>query len=80
MLDDFMATLATNPNADRKQLMQAFPEFDNDEKLLDAAYDYRETRLQNPMADMQTINSKFPEFFGAQDVQGAKEIKPSASV
>ncbi len=63
VLDDFMATLATNPNADRKQLMQAFPEFGNDEKLLDAAYDYRETRLQNPMADMQTINSKFPEFF-----------------
>ena len=23
VLDDFMATLATNPNADRKQLMQA---------------------------------------------------------
>ena len=61
-----MATLATNPNADRKQLMQAFPEFGNDEKLLDAAYDYRETRLQNPMADMQTINSKFPEFFAPE--------------
>ena len=66
VLDDFMATLATNPNADRKQLMQAFPEFDNDDKLLDAAYDYRETRLQNPMADMQTINSKFPEFFAPE--------------
>lgn len=66
VLDDFMATLATNPNADRKQLMQVFPEFGNDEKLLDAAYDYRETRLQNPMADMQTINSKFPEFFAPE--------------
>lgn len=66
VLDDFMATLATNPNADRKQLMQAFPEFGNDERLLEAAYDYRETRLQNPMADMQTINSKFPEFFAPE--------------
>lgn len=79
VLDDFMATLATNPNVDRKQLMQAFPEFENNEELLNSAYDYRETRMQNPMADIHTVNQRFPEFFGEEDQVSQEQPENSAT-
>lgn len=78
VLEDFTATITKNPNVSRQKILEAFPEFNNDSALLDAAYDYAETRRMNPYEDIQTINSKFPEFFGGaveQPAQPAEQPK-----
>lgn len=76
VLEDFMATIAKNPNVDRQQLLKAFPEFNNDMKTLDAAFDYRATRLENPTLDIPTVNAKFPEFFGTQEPEQQQPQNP----
>lgn len=63
VLEDFMATMTANPNISPVKLLELFPEFNNDTKILNAAFDYREARLQNPYAEISTINSKFLDLF-----------------
>jgi len=74
VLNDFIQTVNDNPNATDEQLLGAFGEFNNDHKLLDAAFSYKATREANKY-DEATLNSKFPEFFSAPAAEATQEKK-----
>lgn len=62
-LDDFMATVNAHPEYSSEQMLEKFPEFNGNYKLLQSAYDYTDTYLSGKYKTMEELNSKFPEFF-----------------
>ena len=70
ILADFSATKEAKPNLTKEEWFSKFPEFNNDDKLLQAAYDYDATVKSGKYKDDQkTLQSKFPEFWGGQAKQ-----------
>ena len=65
VLNQFMADASTGQYTD-EQLMEAYPEFNNDPAMLDAAYSYMAT-VQAKKYDEQTLQKKFPEFFSSTE-------------
>jgi len=69
-LSDFSATITAKPNLTKEEIFQKFPEFNNDESLLQSAMDYHETSKSGKYKDITELNSKFPEFeFEIEDVK-----------
>tara|TARA_R110002167_G_scaffold331706_1_gene538403 strand:+ start:49049 stop:55918 length:6870 start_codon:yes stop_codon:yes gene_type:complete len=82
-LADFIVTTTSKPNLSSKELLKKFPEFNNDEKLLEAAYDYKTTVASKKYEDNEVLKSKFPEFFQVKKKDGSEPIsqeKPSDAV
>ncbi len=61
-LSDFAATIEAKPNLTPKELLQKFPEFNNDSNALQAAFDYHETSKSGKYKTAEELNAKFPEF------------------
>ena len=61
-LNDFSSTIEAKPNLTEKELLQKFPEFNNDSKVLQAAYDYNATSKSGKYKNVDELNGKFPEF------------------
>ena len=74
VLGDFIADIDTKQYTD-EEIFGAYPEFNNDKALLDAAYQYANTVKANKY-DEQTLQSKFPEFFDA--AQPTEQPQPAA--
>lgn len=64
VLSDFMADIESKQRTD-DEIFAAYPEFNNDKRLLDAAYQYANTVKANKY-DEKTLESKFPEFFSVE--------------
>lgn len=62
VLNDFIST-KRDKNYSNAELLQKFPEFDNNIKTLQSALDYYETYKSGKYGTVNEINSKFPEFF-----------------
>lgn len=62
VLNDFSATLDAKPNLTKDELLQKFPEFGNDDNLLQSAVDYHATSKSGKYKTLEELNSKFPEF------------------
>lgn len=60
-LDDFSATIAAKPNLSKAEIFKKFPEFNNDEGMLQAVMDYHATAMSGKYKDLETLNSRFPE-------------------
>ena len=63
ILSDFIATKEAKPNLTKEEWFERFPEFNNDEKLLQAAFDYDATVKSGKYFDENELRSKFPEFW-----------------
>lgn len=63
ILSDFIATKEAKPNLTKEEWFEKFPEFMNDEKLLQAAFDYDATIKSGKYSDENELRSKFPEFW-----------------
>lgn len=63
VLNDFVATKESKPNLTKEEWFEKFPEFMNDEKLLQAAFDYDATIKSGKYSDENELRSKFPEFW-----------------
>lgn len=63
ILSDFIATKEAKPNLTKEEWFEKFPEFNNDEKLLQAAFDYDATVKSGKYYDENELRSKFPEFW-----------------
>lgn len=63
ILADFSATKQAKPNLTEGEWLQKFPEFNNDSKLLQAAFDYDATVQSGKYSDVGELQSKFPEFW-----------------
>ncbi len=66
VLNDFIATKTVKPNLTKEEWFEKFPEFNNDEKLLQAAFDYDVTVKSGKYSDENELKSKFPEFWPNQ--------------
>ena len=75
VLADFITDIDNNPNLTDEEIFKAYPEFNNDKKLLDAAYQYRNTWKANDY-DEPTLQSKFPEFFTPAQPSSAQPANP----
>ena len=64
VLADFMADIKAKNYSD-EEIFKAYPEFNNDKAMLDAAYQYANT-VREKKYDEATLQSKFPEFFPKQ--------------
>jgi hypothetical protein len=58
-----VATKEAKPNLTKEEWFEKFPEFMNDEKLLQAAFDYDATIKSGKYSDENELRSKFPEFW-----------------
>ena len=63
VLNDFVATKESKSNLTKEEWFEKFPEFVNDEKLLQAAFDYDATIKSGKYSDENELRSKFPEFW-----------------
>ena len=61
-LKRFCDKVKNEPNILDDQLYKLFPEFKNKKKLLDAAYQYKNT-IEKKTYNIHTLMEKFPEFF-----------------
>ena len=61
-LYDFDETLRTKDYSN-EELLSKFPEFNNSQELLDAAFDYSATLNSGKYKSSEEFNDKFPEFF-----------------
>lgn len=61
-LKKFCERIKKEPNLPDEQLYKLFPAFRNDKKLLDAAFQYKNTVAANDLS-IHTLMSEFPEFF-----------------
>ena len=62
VLSDFSTTVDAKPNLTTQEIFDKFPEFNNDEKMLQSAMDYHETSKTGKYKTVDELNSKFPEF------------------
>jgi hypothetical protein len=62
VLNDFASTIEAKPNLTSKELLQKFPEFNNDLKVLQSAFDYHATSKSGKYKTVDELNGKFPEF------------------
>lgn len=63
VLDDFIAIKKVYPNLTVNEWFERFPEFNDDENLLQAAFDYDATVKSGKYSDENELRSKFPEFW-----------------
>ena len=63
VLADFMATKEAEPNLTMTEWFTQFPEFNNDEQLLQAAFDYDATVKSGKYSNETELRSRFPEFW-----------------
>ena len=63
VLDDFIAIKKVHPNLTVNEWFERFPEFNDDENLLQAAFDYDATIKSGKYSDENELRSKFPEFW-----------------
>ena len=77
-LYDFNATVKAKPNLSDKELLQKFPEFNNDTKKLQAAKDYSATLNSGKYKSADEFNHKFPEFFGGETVKKKVGTEPTS--
>jgi hypothetical protein len=64
---DFSATIKAKPDLSTKEILQKFPEFDNQAFKINAAKDYAKTLASKKYKTTEELNSKFPEFFGEKE-------------
>jgi Fe-S cluster biosynthesis and repair protein YggX len=69
---DFSATIKAKPNLSTKEILQKFPEFDNQAFKINAAKDYARTMETKKYKTTEELNSKFPEFFGRGESKKTK--------
>ena len=79
VLSEFIADIDYNPNMTDEEIYQAYPEFNNDKSMLEAAFAYRNTYKENKY-DEATLQSKFPEFFGGAEPQPQVSSQPQQSI
>ena len=63
VLNDFISTKESHPNLTVNEWFERFPEFNDDESLLQAAFDYDATVKSGKYSDENELRSKFPEFW-----------------
>jgi len=64
---DFSATIKAKPDLSTKEILQKFPEFDNQAFKINAAKDYAKTLASKKYKTTEELNFKFPEFFGEKE-------------
>jgi len=74
ILNDFVATVEAKPNLTDKELLDKFPELENDQEKLIAAKDYYSTSKYGTYKTVEELNEKFPEFF---DVKKKEPSEPT---
>ena len=81
---DFSATIKAKPNLSTKEILEKFPEFDNQAFKVNAARDYAKTLTSKKYKTTEELNSKFPEFFGGKEkaskVNNAEEMGTPAGL
>lgn len=70
VLLDFDATIQAKPELTDDELLQKFPEFENDTAKLVAARDYSATLNSDKYKGPEEFNDKFPEFFEVKKKDG----------
>lgn len=83
-LNDFASTIEAKPNLTSKELLQKFPEFNNDLKVLQSAFDYHATSKSGKYKTVDELNGKFPEFeftdVKKKDIGGTESISKVQSI
>ena len=73
-LSDFSATIEAKPELSKQEIHQKFPEFQNNDEILQSAMDYHATVKSKKYKTTEEINAKFPEFdFTESDQQSQKK-------
>jgi hypothetical protein len=62
VLSDFSATIDAKPDLTPDEIFAKFPEFGNDEGMLQSAVDYHATSKSGKYKTLDELNAKFPEF------------------